>query len=221
MKSHALFTVDVYRGDSVPMPMLMQYGRLRYDCFDEDDPFVNMDSKRRVELDHFDQRPSTLHVMVMSKRPRRQKQLVSAVRLIPTTEDYDLEQSTWGYLTNNMALPKSPSIMEGSRWVGRSSRTYEGTLSSALLMLQLYQLSKEMAFDNVLGVITEKGEQWLERRQANAERDGAAYTIQGDTRIVVSALDIDAGFLAAARRLMLDSMTHWSVSHMAVAAVMD
>jgi hypothetical protein len=48
--------------------------------------------------------------------------------------------------------------VEGSRWVGKSSRTYEGALSTALLMLQLHQLAQEHGFQQLIGVIAAKSE---------------------------------------------------------------
>ena len=221
MKNHALFTVDVFHGGNVPGPLLKQYAQLRYACFDREDPYVKMDHEKSMELDQFDSLPSTLYVMVTSKKPRCKKQLVSAVRLIPTLQSYDLEQPSWAYLTQHLVLPKSAQVVEGSRWVGKSSRTYEGAIASALLMLQLYQFSQERGYLKMIGVVTEKGEAWLARREANASRDGVLYAIPGDVRIMVSVIDFDTQFLAASRQLMLDSMMHWSVSHTAVAAVMQ
>ncbi|HQQ62530.1 MAG TPA: acyl-homoserine-lactone synthase [Pseudomonadales bacterium] len=219
MKNHSLFTVDVFAGNSIPPALLKQYGKLRYKCFDPNDPYLKMDHDRMIELDHFDTRPSTIHIMVTSKRARSPKQLVSAVRLIPTLEEYDLEQPSWSYLTGSITLPKSSEVMEGSRWVGKSSRTYEGTLSTALLMLQLYQLSREKNFDRIIGVIAEKSEQWLEKREANASAGSTRHFTGRDGNIMVSHINIDRSFLEASRRMMLSSMEEWSITHTAVAAV--
>src|SRR6478609_7582781 len=112
MLNHSVFTVDTYAGNQIPPSLLKQYGKLRYACFAVDDPYVRMNHHDRTELDHFDQLPTTLHLVVTSKQPNRPKKLVSAVRLISTVEDYDLEQPSWGYLTAKLDLPKANNVVE-------------------------------------------------------------------------------------------------------------
>jgi N-acyl-L-homoserine lactone synthetase len=218
MRNQSVFTVDIYTGNLVPPALLKQFGRLRYDCFDVNDPYVLMNHQDKTELDGFDRLPTTLHLMVTSKQPRQAKKLVSAVRLIPTTEEYDLEQPSWSYLTDRVQLPKAGNIVEGSRWVGKSSRTYEGTISTALLMLQLYQLSRDKGFDQLIGVIAAKSETWLNKRQAGNLSSASRYSTERDGEILVTTINLDQQFLNSARQLMLQSMEFWSVSQIAVAA---
>jgi len=71
---------------------------------------------------------------------------MSAMRLRPTLVDYELEMSSYRYLTDGITLPKESSIYEGSRWVGRSSRSTEGMLSTAMLVTKLFHLATENVF---------------------------------------------------------------------------
>lgn len=218
MQNQAIFTVETFTGNTINPALLKQYGRLRYQCFAKDDPYVQMNHTDRTELDHFDTRPETRHILVSKKEPGRPRALVSAVRLIPTLQPYDLEQPSWSYLTSELDLPKADNVVEGSRWVGKSSRHYEGTLSTALLMLQLYQLSREQGFDRMIGVIAAKGEAWLRKRQAGSTHVTSRYVNDRDGEIMVTEIALDSHFLTAARQMMMQSMDTWSVSEIAVAA---
>lgn len=218
MHDQAVFTVEVYPGDSLSPALLKQYGKLRYQCFAHDDPYVNMNHREKTELDHFDTRATTWHVIVCKKAPRRAKSLVSAVRLIPTTEPYDLQQPSWSYLTDSIQLPRQANVVEGSRWVGKSSRTYEGTLSTALLMLKLYQLSREQGFDQMIGVIAAKGEAWLRKREAGETTVESRHLTQRDGEIMVTRMALDEYFLSAARQMMLQSLDFCSVSEISVSS---
>jgi N-acyl-L-homoserine lactone synthetase len=216
MLNHSVFTIDTYTGTQIPAALLKQFGRLRYACFAQDDPYVQMNHQDKIELDHFDTRPTTLHVLVTSKQPKRPKQLVSAIRLIPTVEDYDLEQPSWGYLTQNLTLPKAADVVEGSRWVGKSSRTYEGALSTALLMLQLHQLAQEHGFQQLIGVIAAKSEAWLNKRQTDVYAASHRHNTERDGDILVTTMALDQQFFSAAKNLMLQSMDFGLVKEIAV-----
>jgi N-acyl-L-homoserine lactone synthetase len=217
MLNHSVFSVETYVGGIVPPGLLKQYGRLRYDCFAVDDPYVCMNHQNRTELDHFDELPTTMYLMVISKQAGHPKKLVSAVRLIPTVEAYDLEQPSWSYLTNHFALPKANNVVEGSRWVGKSSRTYEGKLSTALLMLQLYQCAIEHEFNQLLGVVALKSQEWFEKRNTNLQASEVRHQTATDGEILITTINIDKFFLESARAIMLESMEFWSMAHTVVA----
>lgn len=217
MINHSIFTVDTYTGSQIPPSLLKQYGRLRYACFAVDDPYVRMNHHDRTELDHFDHLPTTLHLLVTSKQPGQSKKLVSAVRLIPTVQDYDLEQPSWEYLTAKIDLPKARNVVEGSRWVGKSSRTYEGALSTALLMLHLYQLAQEKGFDQLIGVIASKSETWLNKRHAGIQPAASRHHTERDGEILVTTLALNRLFVDGAKNLLLDSMEFGYVKEIAVA----
>lgn len=216
MLNHSVFTIDTYNGNQIPAALLKQYGKLRYTCFAPDDPYVQMNHQDKTELDHFDTKPTTLHILVTSKQPKHPKKLVSAIRLIPTTEDYDLEQPSWGYLTDNIALPKQTHIVEGSRWVGKSSRTYEGALSTALLMLQLYQVAHERGFHQLIGVIAAKSEAWLNKRNTDVHAASHRHSAERDGDILVTTMALDQQFVNAAKNMMLQSMDFSLVKEIAV-----
>lgn len=217
MRNHAVFTVETYAGNTINHQLLRQYGRLRYPCFAKDDPYVRLNHKEGTELDHFDRLPSTRHILVCKKEPGSPAVLTSAVRLIPTVADYDLEQPSWSYLTAKMSLPKASHVVEGSRWVGKSSRTYEGTLSTALLMLQLCQMSREEGFTEMIGVVAAKGEAWLHKRQARSTGGSARHATERDGEILVTTIAIDDAFHSVARQMMMQSMDFWTVSGVTVA----
>jgi N-acyl-L-homoserine lactone synthetase len=213
MLNRAMFTVETYAGHHVPASLLKQYGQLRYQCFDTDDPYVRMDHQNGLELDHFDKRPTTIYIMVICHQSGLSDKLISAVRLIPTTEPYDLEQPSWSYLTDYFPLPKSTKVLEGSRWVGKSSRTPEGTLSTALLMLQIYQLAQRHGVEQLIGVIASKGQNWLQKRKTKADPSSVRHQTERDGEILISTINIDADFLASAKMMMLESMEYWSATH--------
>ncbi len=215
--SNSLFSVDVYNKSSLPASILKQYGALRYKCFLPDDPYVNMDNIRKVEFDHFDQQDTTIYIMVTLKKKNHPTELVSAVRLIPTTGDYELEMDSYRYLTGGVELPKSPDIYESNRWVGKSSRTYLGQMSTALLMMRMYQLSLEMGFSELIGTITTKGEEWLQKRESATDRASDTYHVEEeDIDILVSRIPMDETFASTGKQLMVDAMQSVSIQHLSV-----
>lgn len=218
MQTASIFSVQSYTGTTIPDALLRQYGKLRYQCFEPDDPYLKMDQDQKIELDHFDGYPSTIYIMVTSKEHGKQTRLVSAVRLIPTIEPYDLEQPSWSYLTNSITLPKDQSIYEGSRWVGKSSRTYEGMLSTALLMLQISQLAQDLQFNQILGVVAAKGEAWINKRHAGNQKTGVRFPTKKDGEILITTLDVNQEFTHSAKTMMLQAMDFFSVSEIAVSA---
>src|SRR5690606_15023551 len=140
MNTQAQLVTHVYTPKTVPSELMKQYGQLRYKCFKPEDPYVNLDHQQLVEFDRFDECHDTIYIMVVADQTKsfKQSQLMSAMRLRPTLTDYELEMDSYRYLTNDIALPKEAGIYEGSRWVGRSSRTTEGKLSTAMLITKLF-----------------------------------------------------------------------------------
>ena len=215
--SNSLFSVDVYTQQTLPSAYLNQYGALRYKCFLPDDPNVNMDNKRKIELDHFDKEETTLYIMVTLKKKNQPTELISAVRLIPTMVDYELEMASYRYLTHNVELPKSPKIYEANRWVGKSSRTYLGQMSTALLMMRLYQLSLEKGFEELIGTVTTKGEEWLQKRDSATDRASDIYHVeQENIDILVSRFPMDEAFAATGKQLMVEAMQSVSITNLSV-----
>jgi hypothetical protein len=78
--TQSVFSVDIYNAENMPTEVRRQYARLRYECFEPDDPYVNMDNVNRLEQDHFDQHPATVYIVVTMKQARRPVEVVSAVR---------------------------------------------------------------------------------------------------------------------------------------------
>lgn len=195
----------------------LQYGRLRYPCFSADDPYVRLDHQRSLELDHFDQRPDTTYLMVTADGGRQPARLVSAVRLIPTLADYELEMDSYRYLTAGIDLPKAADTVEGSRWVGRSSRSQEGMISTGLLMLSLHQWARRQGVQQLIGTISTKSEQWLARRATAHDRHSAAYySARDDLTILVSRIDLDQRFLEAGKALLVNGLAESHIADLGV-----
>jgi len=205
----------IYNCQNIPQDLFQQYGNLRYQCFEKDDPNVCMDHFRQVEFDHFDQSPHTLYILVTQRSaPSDIPTLISAVRLIPTTRDYELEMESYRYLTKGVELPKSEEIVEGNRWVGKSSNTVLGKLSTGLLLIKLYQLSQKQGFKQIIGTITTKGEAWLNKRKTSTSRNSDTYTVEKENiDILVSYIDINEELLGAAKSLLLDSIDQVSIDN--------
>lgn len=203
--SHAQLVTHIYTPSTVPPSLLKQYGQLRYKCFKPEDPYVTLNHQEETELDHFDQDPTTLYIMVVAVQVTSpgQAQLMSAVRLRPTLADYELEMDSYRYLTDGITLPKEASVYEGSRWVGRSSRSTEGMLSTAMLVTKLFHLATEMSFREIIGTISTLSENWMAKRQASTRRDSDLYHSERDKLdILVSRIQVNEDFLGMANLLL-------------------
>ncbi|MCB1614502.1 MAG: hypothetical protein KDI30_00670 [Pseudomonadales bacterium] len=218
MKHSYTLEASLYTPATLPADLRLQYGHLRYQCFEEDDPNLNMDRINKVEFDHFDHAPDTRYILVTQKHPDfSPPTLVSAVRLIPTTGHYELEMDSYRYLTQGVALPKSPLIWEGNRWVGKSSHTALGKLSTGLLLLKLFQLSQQFGFNQLIGTITTKGEAWLGKRNASLQRNSDIYTVERENiDILISLIDINADLLRTAKTLLMDSIDTFAIANIAL-----
>ena len=166
MKNNLTYTAVNHTATTIPSSLKHQFGLLRYKCFQKDDPNVNLDHENAVEFDHFDEKPSTIYAMVVDSNAN----LIAAMRLIPTTEQYELESESYRYMTDKIALPKDKQIFEGSRWVCRGWGTMRGDIASGLLMMRLYRLGQEYGFNKVIGVQTTVAEQTHSEMEVNSER---------------------------------------------------
>lgn len=203
--SHAQLVTHIYTPATVPLPLLKQYGQLRYKCFKTEDPYVDLNHEDKTELDHFDQDASTLYIMVVAVGVASpgQAELMSAVRLRPTLMNYELEMDSYRYLTDGITLPKEAGVYEGSRWVGRSSRSTEGMLSTAMLVTKLFHLAIEMSFHEIVGTISTLSENWMAKRQATTQRHSDLYHSERDKLdILVSRIQINEDFLGMANLLL-------------------
>ncbi|TNF33475.1 MAG: hypothetical protein EP312_09320 [Gammaproteobacteria bacterium] len=211
------YSVIINAAPSINPELMTRFGQLRYQCFDANDPNVNMDHFRRTELDHFDRMDDTTCIMVIATENSRQE-LVSAMRLRPTTSDYELEMDSYRYLTEGVSLPKSSTIMEGSRWVGRSSRTPEGMVSTGMLMNALYRYCLTLGVKNIIGTISTKSEHWLGKRAASAQRESNPYYSQrDDLTIMISNIALDQTFLHAANHLLNQGLGHFDITELELA----
>lgn len=203
--SQAQLVTHVYTPATIPSTLLKQYGQLRYKCFKPEDPYVNLNHHDRTELDHFDQDSHTLYIMIVAVHVSSpgQIQLMSAVRLRPTLLDYELEMDSYRYLTDSITLPKKADVYEGSRWVGRSSRSTEGMLSTAMLVTKLFHLATEISFREIIGTISTLSENWMSKRQATAQRHSELYHSERDKLdILVSRIQVNEDFLGMANLLL-------------------
>lgn len=207
MNTSSSFKTSVFSPSNVPSSLLRQYGMLRYQCFTQDDPYVNLDHVQKTEFDHFDRDEHTQYIMIYMEDAQKQQDLVSAVRIRPTLADYELEMPSYLYLTRNTNLPKDATVYEGSRWVGKSSRTAEGMLSTAMLVSKLYYLSRELSFNELIGTISTLSESWLSKRSAQTERRTSTYHSNRDKLdIMVSRIRMDETFLGVANTLLQQAL---------------
>lgn len=214
--SNKHYSVIINSAKNIAPHLMANFGRLRYKCFEPDDPNVNMDHSRRIELDHFDRMEDTTYIMVVATE-NGQQELVSGMRLRPTTADYELEMDSYRYLTDGVALPKTTTIMEGSRWVGRSSRTPEGMLSTGMLMNALYRYCRALGVTDIIGTISTKSEAWLGKREAQAQRSSNPYySLRDDLTIMISNIKLDETFLSAANNLFSQGISHFEVTDLAL-----
>lgn len=221
MMSHAQLVTHVYTPATVPFTLLKQYGQLRYKCFKAEDPYVNLDHQEQTELDHFDQDANTLYIMVVAVQISSpgHAQLMSAVRLRPTLLNYELEMDSYHYLTNNITLPKEAEVYEGSRWVGRSSRSTEGMLSTAMLVTKLFHLATEMSFREIIGTISTLSENWMAKRQAATRRHSELYHSERDKLdILVSRIQINEDFLGMANLLLQSVLREINLETVSISA---
>ncbi|WP_101759567.1 acyl-homoserine-lactone synthase [Oceanicoccus sp. KOV_DT_Chl] len=197
----------LYIATQTPVHLKQQYGQLRYQCFDPDDPYVNMNHQQQIELDHFDQQPSTIYIMITETTAKGQDSLISAVRFLPTIYDYELEASSYQYLTHGTKLPKSPTIWESSRWVGKSSRTRLGQLSTGLLSVAMYELAQQKAFSAIIGVITSKAKRWMNARELNTRQTSELYRSERDnTDLMIQTTTIDISMYQMGMTMLQSAM---------------
>lgn len=219
--SHAQLVTHIYTPTTVPFTLLKQYGQLRYKCFKPEDPYVTLDHQEETELDHFDQDSSTLYIMVVAVQVASpgQVQLMSAVRLRPTLAAYELEMDSYRYLTDGVTLPKEAGVYEGSRWVGRSSRSTEGMLSTAMLVTKLFHLATEMSFREIIGTISTLSENWMAKRQATAQRHSELYHSERDKLdILVSRIQVNEEFLGMANLLLQSVLREINLETVSISA---
>jgi N-acyl-L-homoserine lactone synthetase len=184
---------------------------MRYRCFSKDDPYVALNHQQRTEFDHFDMDHQTLYVVVYQNSLRDGLQLMSAVRLRPTMAAYELEMPSYLYLTRGIQLPKAHEVYEGSRWVGQSSRTPEGMLSTAMMMSKLYRISALLGFKEIIGTISTLSENWLGKRAATTERKSELFHSERDRLdIMVSRIKVDESFSEIAHQLLASSLKNFS-----------
>lgn len=206
-----------YAHKTLPHDLLLQYGRLRYNSFSNDDPYVNLDHKNKTEFDIFDDGVSDpFYVMVTADDgPSGSQRLVSAMRFIGCDKYYDIEQPSWSYLTDGVELPKSPEICESSRWVGKSSNTREGLISSGLLNMATMDLAAEQGWLKTLGAPAEAGSNWLKKRGATVEHLGKPhYSEHDDYTIQLTLVGLDEIYF----KLAMDMFTK-GVGQKAIARV--
>jgi len=207
MMNYFSLSTSVFTPGTVPATLSYQYGQMRYKCFTKDDPNVNMNHDNETEFDHFDSDEQTRYIMVYVHNNGQPQELMSALRLRPTLLDYELEMPSYLYLTENISLPKDSKVYEGNRWVGKSSRTSEGMLSTAMLISKLYHLSHELSFNEIIGTISTLSENWLGKRSAKSERSCAAYHSERDKLdILVSRIKVDESFLEAGNMLLQSAL---------------
>lgn len=216
--NYSSFCTSVFTPDTTPRSLAHQYGALRYKCFSKDDPYVALDHHSQTEFDHFDRDESTRYIMVYTTLAGQPNELMSAVRIRPTLLDYELEMPSYLYLTEGVSLPKDPALYEGSRWVGKSSRTSLGMLSTAMLVSRLYHLSHELAFSEIIGTISTLSENWLSKRTAKTERESDTYHSERDKLdIMVSRIRIDEKFLDMANMLLMSTLRDFNLEQVMVA----
>lgn len=195
------YECHIYSATQTPADLKQQYFNLRYQCFEPNDPNLNMDTINKIEHDKFDKVPITTYIMVIEKKQDK-IELMSAVRWIPTTEEYELQQASYNYLTKNTELPASHQICEGSRWVGKSSRTKEGQQTTSLLMKTLCHDANRRGFNKMIGVIADISGAWMNKRSThNVQKGEKFYSDRDSTNLSITTISLDESFIATAERL--------------------
>jgi N-acyl-L-homoserine lactone synthetase len=124
---------------------------------------------------------------------------------------YELEMPSYLYLTQDIQLPKDQSVYEGSRWVGQSSRSPEGMLSTAMMMSKLYRLSMALEFKEIIGTISTLSENWLGKRSATTDRKSHLFHSDRDKLdIMVSRIKVDESFSDIANQLLVNALKNFS-----------
>lgn len=218
MANGTLYECQVLPATQTPFPLKMQYAKLRYDCFQKDDPNLVLDHENGAELDCFDEQSTTLYIMITARNKKNQEpQLICAVRLLPTLQSYELEQPSYKYLTQGTGLPKSAHIFESSRWVGRSSRTTAGKIAGGLLIMELARTARELGAHQLIGVITTTTEEFIEKRNSEAKRASAAVKTERDVdKIMITKIDIDDKFYEMGKTMFDSALNETSVINIEV-----
>lgn len=194
------FRISNFSGTEVPDALLTQFGKLRYKCFDPDDPNVNMDKQNKMELDHFDRSEHLRYVFITRFDNDGNERLACGMRLIPTTHDYELEMSSYRYLTRDSALPKSRNIVEAGRWVGLKYNTPAGQLLVGLLNREFYHWAIQQGIESYVGVITTHHEAFFLEQGITIERLTEPYALGNGQSIIAIKTELDSFYDALSLR---------------------
>lgn len=194
------FRISNFSGTEVPDTLLTQFGKLRYKCFDPDDPHVNMNKENKIELDHFDRAAHLRYVFITRFDNDGTEQLACGMRIIPTLYDYELEMSSYRYLTREHILPKSPTTVEAGRWVGLKYNTPAGQVLVGLLNRELYQWAKRQGIDSYVGVITTHHEAFFLEQGISIDRLTTPYQLDNGQSIVAIQTQLDSLYEALSIR---------------------
>lgn len=206
-------TVTNYRGSNVPEDLMLQYGKMRYQCFSPDDPNVNMDNERKIELDHFDRSENMNYIMITEEEYNAESpRLLSAMRVLPTLNHYELEENSYRYLTDGCDLPKSNKIIETSRWVGKSTRTATGELMLGLINRETCMWGRANGYRTIIGVIDIRFENWFRSRDISIRRCSKPYQIKEGGRIIMIQIDLDDTYLSVANSQIVNAISTLSLS---------
>ncbi len=200
MMTERIYKSQIFSATHAPFDLRLQYGTMRYHSFTKDDPFLNMNHINKVEFDKFDERESTLFIFAWAEnKTGGKRELISAVRLIPTVLDYDLEADSWSYLTEGLNLPKTPEIFEYSRWVAQPKPRTPCQICTSRLGIELYHLGQRLGIKQFIGVATTALTQYMKNKGLTLESLTAPIsTDRDDDTLEVYIQDLDLAFMASA-----------------------
>lgn len=157
-----IYETHIYDGTSIPFWMLYQYQNLRYRFISKTDWQVPLDHKSKLDVDEFDQRPETTHLLVtVFDKATQQVKVVAGVRLIQTIYPYQLQNDTYADMKRGMELPISPEVVEGTRWVSKVDGSPSANITISLLMQQMYAFCEPRGIQTLIAAVPIRWEEWL------------------------------------------------------------
>jgi len=194
-----VYETHVYNGHTIPFWMLYQYQHLRYRFISKTDWEVELDHQSKLDMDEFDSRPETAHILVTSFDKNTHKvDVIAGVRLIQTIYPYQLQNDSYRDMKGDIVLPISEEVVEGSRWVSKVDGSESANTAISLLMQKMFEYCSAHGMKTLIAGVPVRWEQWLNAYgiETMGHRETEVYQ-QHKEKYLIIRFAVDATFAGA------------------------
>jgi len=186
---HITYETHVFSGDQIPFWMLYQYQHIRYRFISKTDWNVDLDHDNKIDVDEFDRRPETTHIVVTAfDKSTKTVKVVAGVRLIQTIYPYQLQNDSYQEMKAGIELPVDKEVVEGSRWVSKVNGTRAANIAVSLLMQKMFEHCHQYQMKTLIAAVPSRWEEWLNAYgvQTWGHRDTAVYQHHQEKYLIIS-----------------------------------